>query len=104
MSPEKSKPAGKMAKNPKVKFGNDKSISDAEELKVIARRKSSAQTLFVKVSSSNAEDTHAELIKKFSNTSKDIRTSRWPNQFYVEFENPETMEANKESLESLEVV
>ena len=65
---------------------------------------SDAHTLLVKVSYSNCKDTHAELIKKFSNTSKDIRTSRWPNQFYVEFENPETMEANKESLESLEVV
>ena len=51
---------------------------------------------------SNAKDTHAELIKKFSKTSKDIRKTM-RNRFYVEFENPETMEANKEALESLKV-
>ena len=87
----------------KVKTQSKSSLASAKNTKV-KYDKSEAQTLFVKVSFLNAKDTHAELIKKFSNTSKDIRTSRWPNQFYVEFENPETMEANKESLESLEVV
>ena len=70
------------------------------------KSKSNENTLFVKVSPSNAKDTHAELIKKFSKTSKEIRTHKNlpnANQFYVEFENPETMEANKEALESLEI-
>ena len=44
------------------------------------------------------------IVKKFSKTSKSIRTKRTDNlksQFFVEFENPETMEANKEALKSL---
>ena len=36
------------------------------------------------------------IIKLFSKTSKDIRTSRWPNHFYVTFENPETMRPIKQ--------
>ena len=63
-----------------------------------------AQILCVKVKShSNAKDTRAELIKKFSKTSKSIRQGKNRNQFQVEFENPETMEANEKALESLKV-
>merc|ERR1711874_290403 len=52
----------------------------------------------------NAKDAHAELIKKFSKKTKAIRIHRVrKNCFFVEFESPETMEANKEALESLQV-